>query len=95
MINLLDNAYKFTSEGSVTVSISNAEDFVSVAVADTGIGIPEEELPRIFEKFHKTRKGDTVAIKDKGTGLGLALCKEIVTHYNGKIWVESTPGKRQ
>lgn len=93
VINLLDNAYKFTSKGSVSASIVVGADFLTITVTDTGVGIPLEEQPRVFEKFHKTRKGDTVEIKDKGTGLGLALCREIVSHYGGSIWVESTPGK--
>ncbi len=64
-----------------------------LSVVDTGPGIPEEELPHLFEKFHKSPLGDTISITDRGTGLGLAICKEIVEHYGGSIWVESTLGK--
>ncbi|MBI9079843.1 MAG: PAS domain S-box protein [Pseudodesulfovibrio sp.] len=93
LINLLNNACKFTTEGSVTVSVIGNPDTLTVTVADTGIGISEQDQPYIFEKFHKSRMGDTIDLKDKGTGLGLAICKEIVEHYGGSIWVKSTPGK--
>ncbi|CCH48308.1 PAS domain S-box protein [Pseudodesulfovibrio piezophilus] len=93
IINLLNNACKFTLEGTVTVSLLEKTDHLLISVSDTGIGIPEDEQKHIFEKFHKSRAGDTISIKDKGTGLGLAICREIVTHYKGKIWVESIPGK--
>ena len=93
LINLLNNACKFTNEGSITVSVIGNLDTLTVSVTDTGIGIPKKEQPYIFDKFHKSRLGDTISTKDKGTGLGLAICKEIVEHYGGSIWVESTPGK--
>jgi len=66
-------------------------EWVMVSVADTGIGIPAEEIPRIFEKF--TQVGDTLTEKPEGTGLGLSICKEIIEHHRGRIWVESEPGK--
>lgn len=90
LINLLHNACKFTSEGTVTVSVTANLDTLTVTVTDTGMGIAKEEQKDIFEKFHKSRAGDTISIKDKGTGLGLAICREIVEHYGGSIWVEST-----
>jgi len=93
LINLLNNAYKFTNEGSVTITIKSDERTLSVSVIDTGMGISETEQPYIFEKFHKSKLGDTIRTKDKGTGLGLAICREIAEHYGGTIWVESTPGK--
>ena len=62
-----------------------------VSVADTGIGIQADELPRIFEKF--TQVGDTLTGKPPGTGLGLSICKGIIEHHGGRIWVESEPGK--
>ena len=93
VINLLNNAYKFTREGSVTVSLTEGPGTLTASVCDTGSGIPEEELPHLFEKFHKSAQGDTVTNENKGTGLGLAICKEIVEHYGGAIWVESTPGR--
>jgi len=64
---------------------------VKVSVTDTGVGIPPEEHHKIFEKFYQV--GNTLEGKPKGTGLGLPICKEIVEHFGGKIWVESEPGK--
>ena len=93
LINLLNNAYKFTREGSVTVSLKDKGDTLTVSVEDTGSGVPPEEVNYIFEKFHKSRRGDTIRAEEKGTGLGLAICKEIVEHYGGSIWVESTLGQ--
>ncbi len=93
LINLLDNARKFTMEGEVTVSVASSPEFLTVTVSDSGMGIPPDEQERIFEKFHKSRMGDTTDSEDKGTGLGLAICREIIQHYGGAIWVESTPGK--
>jgi signal transduction histidine kinase len=60
-------------------------------VADTGVGIPPEELPHIFERFKQV--GDTLTDKPKGTGLGLSICREILTCLGGRIWAESVPGK--
>ena len=89
LINLLNNACKFTPKGAVSVSIAMTTDILTVTVTDTGMGIAKKEQAQIFEKFHKSRTGDTISIKDKGTGLGLAICREIVEHYGGEIWVES------
>lgn len=93
VINLLNNAYKFTHEGTVTVSLRQGTASITVSVSDTGPGIPREELPHLFEKFHKSALGDTVTNEHKGTGLGLAICKEIIEHYDGSIWVNSKQGK--
>ena len=93
LINLLNNASKFTSKGEVRVRIRATRDTLTVAVADTGIGIPRDEQSLVFGKFHKIRSGDTVTNEAKGAGLGLAICKEIVEHYEGSIWVESEPGR--
>lgn len=93
LLNLLGNAYKFTPCGSVTVSAKADASMLTVIVADTGTGIPGEDLPRIFERFHKATMGDTLRHTTKGTGLGLAICKEIVAHYGGVIWVESELGR--
>lgn len=89
--NLLDNAIKYTpSGGTVTVSIRQDGKWVAVAVADTGRGIPREDLPRIFERFYRADKsrGETV-----GAGLGLAIVKEIVSAHGGRITVESEEGQ--
>ncbi len=92
MINLLNNAAKFTESGSVLLEALNVDDeFVEIRVNDTGPGIAKEDLVRIFDKFYQLEKrnqGGNV----EGTGLGLAICKEIVEHYKGRIWVESRLG---
>jgi len=66
---------------------------VEIAVRDTGAGIPPEELPLIFDKFHQTTRRDTLRDKPPGTGLGLAICRHILAHYGGGIRAESTPGQ--
>ncbi|KAB1443237.1 PAS domain S-box protein [Pseudodesulfovibrio senegalensis] len=89
LINLLHNAAKFTRKGTVTVGARLAGKSVRFFVTDTGVGIPETEQTQIFERFHKREHGDTLADIREGAGLGLAICREIVSHYNGRIWVES------
>ena len=90
MMNLIHNAIKFTPpDGLITVSVEPQQDFVTVAVADTGAGIPREELPRIFERFYKTDRARSAA----GTGLGLAIAKHIVLAHGGEIWAESVQGE--
>ena len=91
IINLLSNAVKFTSYGDVTVGAKSFRDSVLISVSDKGTGISKENLTKIFEKFKQV--GDTLTDKPKGTGLGLPICKQIVEHYGGKIWAESTEGK--
>jgi len=88
LINLLNNAAKFTETGTVSVRAFPRFGQVRVEVADTGSGIHPEDQAQIFEKFHQTRS-DTMEDKPKGTGLGLTICREIVEHYGGRIWVES------
>jgi two-component system phosphate regulon sensor histidine kinase PhoR len=92
MVNLLDNAIKYTPEnGSITISTSEANDSVTITVADTGIGIPPKDLPRIFERFYRV---DAARSREQGgTGLGLAIVKHIIQLHGGSISVESTPGK--
>ncbi len=93
LINLLNNAAKHVFKGSVTISAQALEDgFMCLSVRDTGVGIPKEHLPKVFQKFHQVGSGDTIPEQGKGTGLGLAICREIVEHYNGRIWVESEYG---
>jgi PAS domain S-box-containing protein len=89
--NLVDNAIKYTFEGSVTVGIAEQSGQVVVWVKDTGIGIEAVHFPRLFEKFHRIKRRDTVKIK--GTGLGLAIVKSVADLHNGKVWVESKPGE--
>jgi len=88
--NLLHNAIKFTpAGGSVTLSAEAVGEEVIVAVRDTGVGIPEEALSRIFERFYKADR----ARSSEGTGLGLAIAKHVVQAHSGRIWAESTEGR--
>ena len=89
LVNLFSNAVKFTDEGSVTVSSRLENDRVVIRVQDTGIGIAEEDIPKVFEKFRQV--GDTLTDKPQGTGLGLPICQEIIEHLGGDIWVDSRP----
>jgi K+-sensing histidine kinase KdpD len=84
--NLLGNAMKFTTSGTITVGSAEADDVV-FWVADTGCGIPAEEVPRLFERFWQARR-----MNADGTGLGLAIASSIVELHGGKIWVESELG---
>lgn len=89
IMNLVHNAIKFTAAGGfVTVSAQVAPDAVTISVADTGTGIPSEDLPRIFERFYKADR----ARSGGGTGLGLAIAKHSINTHNGRLWVESTEG---
>ncbi len=92
LINLLNNAAKFTEKGGVTVRAFPRFGQVRVEISDTGLGIHTEDQSQIFEKFHQTRS-DTMEDKPKGTGLGLTICREIIEHYGGRIWVESEISK--
>lgn len=88
LTNLLDNAIRHTEEGGqVTVTVEMTENGVKVSVADTGSGIPEEELPYVFERFYKAEKARTRG--RAGTGLGLSLVKNLVEAHNGTIIVDS------
>ena len=92
LINLIENAIKYNKEGgSVTVSVFGGKENIQLLVADTGIGIPEEHLPRLFERFYRVDKGRSRAMG--GTGLGLAIVKHIVTSMNGMIEVHSKFGE--
>ena len=92
MVNLLDNAIKYTpSGGSVSVSACQESAAVRVDVGDTGIGIPAEDISRIFERFYRVDKARSRELG--GTGLGLAIVKHIIQGHNGRLHVESRPGK--
>ncbi len=92
MVNLLDNAIKYTHPGgSVSISASRSDGGVRVDVADTGIGIPSEDMPRIFERFYRVDKARSRELG--GTGLGLAIVKHIIQGHSGRMHVESVPGK--
>ncbi|MCX7920220.1 MAG: ATP-binding protein [bacterium] len=93
LINLVGNAIKFTPEnGSVTVQATETEQYWQIAVRDTGIGIPAEELPKIFDAYHQVRHPQRENVF-KGFGLGLPITKRIIDAHNGKIWVKSRLGK--
>ncbi len=89
--NLLVNAVKFTDHGSITIAAGKKEEYIVISVEDTGIGISEGELKKIFTKFYQAYTGDDR--KNEGTGLGLFICKETIEKHNGKIWGESKLGK--
>ncbi|SOB58292.1 putative Multi-sensor signal transduction histidine kinase [Pseudodesulfovibrio profundus] len=93
--NLLHNAMKFTEEGSVTVTARNLveEDVIEIRVQDTGAGIAPADIDSIFDKFHQIANTSDELAKPKGSGLGLSISRQIVEHYRGTIWVESTPGQ--
>lgn len=88
--NLIDNSIKYTPKGSITVSVHKQADKIFIDISDTGVGIPAEEIPKLFEKFTRAKGANDINVL--GTGLGLYVAKEMVTHHEGKIWVES-PGK--
>jgi len=90
LVNLVSNALKFTEQGTVTCRARCENGSVVVSVTDTGIGIPESEHDRVFEKFNQI--GVSLTNKPKGTGLGLAICKHIVESHGGRIFFVSKPG---
>ena len=91
LLNLVGNAIKFTDAGEVRISAHATGGQFSVAVSDTGPGIPLAEQERVFDEFHQVDSSNTKA--KGGTGLGLAIAKRIVEMHGGRIWVESTLGK--
>ncbi len=91
-INLIGNAMKFTPEqGTITIRVKPGEKFINVEIADSGIGISEADLPRLFDEFY--RVDNAINAEKKGTGLGLPLVKKIIEAHKGKIWVTSEVGK--
>jgi PAS domain S-box-containing protein len=91
LINLISNAIKFTHEGRVICRAQQRNDFIQVSIVDNGIGIAEGDCEKVFEKFKQV--GEVMTDKPKGTGLGLPICKQIVEHHGGRIWVESQIGQ--
>jgi signal transduction histidine kinase len=91
LLNLVGNAIKFTDTGEVRIVANAANSHFTVSVTDSGPGIPQDQLTRVFDQFHQVDNSNTKA--KGGTGLGLAIAKQIVEMHGGRIWVESTLGK--
>jgi signal transduction histidine kinase len=91
LTNLVGNSVKYTPRGSVRVTLSRESDRAKFVVADTGIGIPEESLPKLFQEFHRAKNAK--ALEEAGTGLGLTIVKDLVDRYGGTIGVESKEGQ--
>jgi signal transduction histidine kinase len=92
LVNLLTNAIRYTSEGGkVHLTLKNIDSGVEIAIADTGIGIPEEDIPRIFDRFYRADKARSRQYG--GSGLGLSIVKSIVNSHSGTIKVESVVGE--
>jgi two-component system phosphate regulon sensor histidine kinase PhoR len=91
VINLLDNAIKYSKEPKIIIRTNNIDDKVILSVTDNGVGIDKKQIKKLFKKFYRIRKDDTYV--SKGFGLGLAFVKNIVTAHNGKIKIKSEPGK--
>lgn len=91
LLNLVDNAIKYTESGEVEILVRKKKKNIEFRVRDTGMGIPPECIPRIFERFYVVNKARSRELG--GTGLGLSIVKHIVELHGGEIFVESTPGK--
>ena len=89
LVNLVGNAIKYTPiDGDVEISAVLDEGYVQVCVADTGVGIPEEHLPYVFDRFYRVDPHSS-----EGTGLGLAIVKTVIERHGGEVWVQSTVGQ--
>lgn len=89
--NLFDNAVKYTSTGKISIGLTGDKNVVQFYIKDTGAGIPNDDLPHLFQKFFRVDNSATRTIG--GTGLGLFICKKILELYNGKIWATSRLGE--
>ncbi len=90
LINLISNAVKFSDSGQITCTARQERNEVIVSIRDEGIGIAPADQALVFEKFNQVNSNLTG--KPKGTGLGLPICKEIIAHHGGRMWLESEPG---
>lgn len=91
VLNLLSNAFKFTVQGEIEVKLSCTNDQVELTVRDTGSGIPEQEMPKLFERFHRVQ--GVVGRSFEGSGIGLSLVRELVGLHGGSVWASSQVGK--
>ncbi len=91
VMNLIDNAIKFTANGGITVTLGGNNKEATVAVADTGLGIAKEDADHLFQKFYRIDSSATRTIG--GTGLGLYLCRTVIELFGGRIWVDSEINK--
>ena len=91
LMNLVNNAIKFTSRGNIDIATRLDEEFVVIAIRDTGIGIKKEDVEKLFQKFEQVAETD--AMRVGGTGLGLVISKGIIEEHKDRIWIESEPGK--
>lgn len=87
LANLVENAIKYTPQGEAVIDVKGDDDHVVISITDSGIGIPAEDIPHLFQKFYRVDNTDTREIG--GTGLGLYLCRRLVETMGGRIWVES------
>lgn len=87
LLNIVNNALKFTEKGSITLAARKQKDHVLISVTDTGIGIPKESQKNIFQPFYQVKP--SYVLGEKGTGLGLSICKNLIELHGGRIWVES------
>ncbi len=88
LANLVENAIKYTLAGSVTIDAQGDDQHVTISISDSGIGIPKEDIPHLFQKFYRVDNTETREIG--GTGLGLYLSRKLTEAMGGKIWAEST-----
>jgi two-component system phosphate regulon sensor histidine kinase PhoR len=92
LVNLLDNAVKYSGAArDITLRLDQRDEWVTIAVSDNGVGIPEEDQEKVFERFHRVSTGLVHDVK--GSGLGLAIVKHIIEAHSGKVAVESHPGR--
>lgn len=91
VLNLISNAFKFTLQGEIAVSLRQVDEMVELTVRDSGVGIPAEELPLIFERFHRVQ--GQPGRSHEGSGIGLSLVRELVRLHEGEITADSQPGK--
>ena len=92
LVNLINNAIKFTEHGGIKVIVENSNNTsITTRVKDTGMGIPKNELDKVFEKFYQVYKPH--GEKSKGAGLGLSISKSLIEMHGGVIWVKSEEGR--